>query len=143
MRLCVRSHGNMVAIKGAARLLAVALVALIGTAPIASSWHELTVRHVVCAEHGELTHLRAPQALGVTPIHDFGSAKGQPTEALDGHEHCASGFIVRGRTHLSVIRSVVRYTSPLAVIRDVCAPLASPGRSFVLASAPKTSPPTV
>jgi hypothetical protein len=143
MRLCVRSHGQIVALKGATRLLAVALVALIGTAPLASSWHELTVRHVVCAEHGELTHVRASQALGVTPIQDFGSAEGQPTETLDGHEHCASGFIVRGRAHRSVVRSVVRYTPPLAVIRDVGAPRACPGRSFVLASAPKTSPPTV
>ena len=143
MRLCVRSHGQIVALKGATRLLAVALVALIGTAPLASSWHELTVRHVVCAEHGELTHVRASQALGVTPIQDVGSAKGQPTETLDGHEHCASGFIVRGRAHRSVVRSVVRYTPPLAVIRDVGAPRACPGRSFVLASAPKTSPPSV
>jgi hypothetical protein len=142
MRLCVGSHGRIVTMKGAARLLAVALVAVVGTAPIASTWHEMTVRHVVCAEHGEMTHVPASQGLEVTPIRDFASAQRQQTETHDGHEHCASGFIVRGRAHLSVVRSVVRYTPPPTVVRDVSVPLACPGRSFVLASAPKTSPPS-
>lgn len=128
---------------GGAKLLAVALVALIGVAPISTSWHELTVRHVVCAEHGELTHVPASPAGGVTPRRDFSAAEGQPVETPDGHEHCASGFIVRGRVCLTVVRSVVRYTPPPVVVRDDGAPLACPGRSFVLASAPKTSPPTV
>ena len=41
----------------AARLLAAAAVAAVGFAQFATSWHEATVQHVVCAEHGELTHV--------------------------------------------------------------------------------------
>ena len=129
--------------KGAARLLVVALVALTGAAPLSSSWHELTVRHVMCAEHGELTDVPTAQGLSVAPIRSFSSVEGQPTEALEGHEHCTSSIIVRGRAHLSVVRSFVRFTPPRSVVRDLGAPLTSPGRAFVLASAPKTSPPSV
>jgi hypothetical protein len=129
--------------KGAARFLAFALIALTGVAPISSSWHELTVRHVVCAEHGELTDIPTSQGTGVSPNRSFSSVERQPTDALEGHEHCTSGFIVRGRAHLSVVRSFVRFTPPPSVVRDVGAPLTAPGRAFVLASAPKTSPPSV
>jgi len=55
-----RRHGLL---KDATRLLAFALIATMSFGPIASSWHELTVRHVVCAEHGELTHVRASRDL--------------------------------------------------------------------------------
>jgi hypothetical protein len=144
MRLCVRNHARLATLattNGAARLLAVALVALTGVAPISSSWHELTVRHVVCAEHGELTDVPTSQGLSAAPIRSFGSIEGRPTEAVEGHEHCTSSFIVRGRAHLAVVRSFVRFTPPPSVVRDLGAPLTSPGRAFVLASAPKTSPP--
>jgi len=59
----------------------------------------------------------------------------------EGHEHCSSGFLVRARLHLSVIRPVVRYTPPPAITREVLEIAVTPGRAFVLASAPKTSPP--
>jgi hypothetical protein len=143
MRLCVRDHACLATMKGAAKLLAVALIALTGVAPISSSWHELTVRHVVCAEHGELTDVPTAQGLIVAPIQKLSSIEGQPTKALEGHEHCTSSIIVRGRTRLSVVRSFVRFTPPPSVVRDLSAPLISPGRAFVLASAPKTSPPSV
>jgi hypothetical protein len=143
MRFCVRDHGRVATMKSAARLLAVALVALTGVAPISSSWHELTVRHVVCAEHGELTDVPTSQELSVAPIRHVSSIEGQPKAALEGHEHCTSSVIVRGRTHLSVVRSFVRFTPAPSVVRDLGAPLTFPGRAFVLASAPKTSPPTV
>jgi hypothetical protein len=126
----------------AAQLLVVALSAVVGLGPIASSRHELTVRHVICAEHGELTDVPTSRALGLTPSRAFSSVEGQPTEAIDGHEHCVSGFIVRPRARLAVVGSFVRFTPPAAVVRDVGAPPTSPGRAFVLASAPKTSPPT-
>ena len=129
----------------AARLLVVTLIATVGFAPIASSRHELTVRHVVCAEHGELTHVQTHVHAGTAaePTRDVVSVSSEDVDAAEGHEHCSDGFLVRGRLHVSVIRSVVRYTPPPAVAREVRETVVSPGRAFVLASAPKTSPPSV
>ncbi len=126
----------------AAQLLSFALVAMIVGAPIASSWHELTVRHVRCAEHGELTHVPASLGLAPAPARGAASAEGEATDVADGHDHCANDFLVRGRLHVSVIRPVVRFTPPPAVTRQVRERAADPGRAFVLASAPKTSPPS-
>jgi hypothetical protein len=137
-----RHHGLTTKASTAAQLLSFALVAMIVAAPIASSWHELTVRHVRCAEHGELTHVPASQGLAPAPARDVASAEGQATDVADGHDHCANGFLVRGRLHVSVIRTLVRFTPPPAVARQVRELTVSPGRAFVLASAPKTSPPS-
>jgi hypothetical protein len=43
---------------------------------------------------------------------------------------------------LSVVRAVVRYSPPPMIAREVREPAPAPGRAFVLASAPKTSPPS-
>jgi hypothetical protein len=141
MNVGARRHSSMRGSIRAAQLLVVALIAIVGLGPIASSRHELTVRHVVCAEHGELTDVPTSRGLDVTPTRSLSSVEGQPTEALEGHEHCASGLIVRERAHLSVVSSFVRFSPPPSVVRDAGAPLTFPGRVFVLASAPKTSPP--
>jgi hypothetical protein len=141
MNVSARRHSSRRGPVRAAQLLVVALIAVVGLGPIASSRHELTVRHVICAEHGELTDAPTSRGFGVTPTRSFSSVEGQPTEASEGHEHCTSGVIVRGRAHLSVVKSFVRFTPPPSVVRDVGAPLTLPGRVLVLASAPKTSPP--
>jgi hypothetical protein len=125
-----------------AKLLVIALIAAVGLAPIASSRHELTVRHVRCAEHGELTHVRATDGLSVEPSRQLASVEGETDNATDGHDHCSSGFLVRGRMHVSVLRSLVRFTPPPTVTREIRDVAATPGRAFVLASAPKTSPPS-
>ncbi len=128
-------------------MLVVTLIAAVGFAPIASSWHELTVRHVICAEHGELTdvqmHVQITSGAAAEAARGVVSVRSEDVGAADGHEHCANGFLVRGRLHVSVIRSQVRYTPPPAVAREVRETAVSPGRAFVLASAPKTSPPSV
>jgi hypothetical protein len=127
----------------AARLLVATLIAAVGLAPIASSRHELTVRHVRCAEHGELTHVQASQGLSVEPPRRFSSVENEGTDRVDGHDHCTNEFLVRGRLVVSIIRSLVRYTPPPAVARDVRdTAVVTPGRAFLLASAPKTSPPS-
>ncbi|MDB4982765.1 MAG: hypothetical protein JWM82_3517 [Myxococcales bacterium] len=125
-----------------AKLLVVALIAAVGLAPFANARHELTVRHVRCAEHGELTHIRAIDPLVLEPSRQLASVEGEGADAVDGHDHCSSGFLVRGRMHVSVVRSLVRFTPPPAVTREVREIAVSPGRAFVLASAPKTSPPS-
>jgi hypothetical protein len=123
-------------------VLVVALVATMGLAPLASSWHELTVRHVVCAEHGELTHARTTSTATTAPSRKFASVTNEEGEVAEGHEHCSNGFLVRGRLHISVIRSLFRYTPPPAIAREFREIAPTPGRAFVLASAPKTSPPS-
>jgi hypothetical protein len=143
MTVSAHRHSSTTGPIRAARWLAVVLIAVIGLGPIASSRHELTVRHVICAEHGELTDVPTARGFGVIATRSSSSVEGQPTAVLEGHEHCASGFIVRGRTQPSVVRSFVRFTPPPSVVRDLDAPATSPGRAFVLASAPKTSPPSV
>jgi hypothetical protein len=127
----------------AARLLVVTLIATVGFAPIANSRHELTVRHVRCAEHGELTHVQASQGVSVEPTRRFSSVENEETDRVDGHDHCTNAFLGRGRMVVSIIRPLVRYTPPPAVARDVRkTAVVTPGRAFVLASAPKTSPPS-
>ena len=127
----------------AARLLVIGLVATIGVSPIMSSRHELTVRHVRCAEHGELTHIQAGQGVTAESTRSFSSVEDEETDRVDGHDHCTNDFLVRGRLVVSIIRSLVRYAPPPAVARDVReTAVAPPGRAFVLASAPKTSPPS-
>jgi hypothetical protein len=123
-------------------LLVIALVATMGFAPIANSQHELTVRHVVCAEHGELTHVRATTGATGVDARGIASVTKEEGDVAEGHEHCSSGFLVRARLHHSVIRSLVRYTPPPVITREVREIAVNPGRAFVLASAPKTSPPS-
>jgi len=127
----------------AAQLLAVALVATIASSPIASSRHELTVRHVRCAEHGELTHVPTSRGLAVTEGRPYTSVGGVDLEALDAHEHCSSGCIVRKKLDVSVIRAPVRWAPPPSIARETRDLAPCPGRACVLASAPKTSPPSV
>lgn len=126
----------------AARVLAVAVVVAVGFAQFSTSWHEATVQHVICAEHGELTHVSrvdtgAPvQALGRAAI------KGADLEMADAHEHCGFVFAPASSPPSPIVRVAVKFEPPAAVRETRAAPAPHPGRAFVLASAPKTSPPT-
>src|SRR3569833_1121320 len=73
--------------------LAIALVAIATLAPLVTSWHEATVQHVRCAEHGELTHVAA--VVATVPMADARPGRATPS-AFDreqtgtpaGHDHC-------------------------------------------------------
>lgn len=127
----------------AVRLLAVTLIAAVGFAQFSTSWHEATVQHVVCAEHGELTHVssiasRAPaRALGRAAI------QAGDVEIADAHEHCGFVFAPASSPPSPVVRVAAKFEPPPIVAEKPGAPAPHPGRAFVLASAPKTSPPTV
>jgi hypothetical protein len=104
--------------------------------------HEAAVRHFRCAEHGDLTHV----AIGggeaaLSPSADRIGSNG--AQATSGHEHCAAAFTVRDGARPVVLKTLLRWSPPTAVPSATRSTLARPGRSFVLASAPKTSPPTV
>jgi hypothetical protein len=105
--------------------------------------HEVTVRHFRCAEHGELTHVAATSGQSLLPVP-------RPTDALrrgesnapDAHEHCAAAFTIRGGSSLPFVGGAARLAPPPQDRPPPLLPLVRE-RLFVLASAPKTSPPAV
>lgn len=122
------------------------LLAVTG-AQLSNTWHELTVRHVVCADHGEMTHVRL--SAGAKPGQQAAGAAAPGASAQDpalpeGHEHCALALIVQAGTQAPARATTARFLPPPPV-GATHAPLTviGPGRIFVLASAPKTSPPAV
>jgi len=120
--------------------IAVMAAALLGQLLTVS--HEATVRHFRCAEHGDLTHVAITGAeAALSPSADrIGAHQGL---ASDGHEHCAAAFTVRDGARPVVIKALVRYAPPPVVVREPRSIVGLPGRLIVLASAPKTSPPSV
>jgi hypothetical protein len=140
MRRCAGSHG----FSAAAKSLAVVVIA---AATLAQFWelsHEVTVRHFRCAEHGELTHV-APMALDPSPSgarRPGDALRAQVVETVDAHEHCAPIFSVEGSGCAPVVRAAARCTPPPSVMRAAPVVATFIGRAFVLASAPKTSPPS-
>ena len=103
--------------------------------------HEAAVRHFRCAEHGELTHA-AVDRLEVALSRTGDSVGSNEAQASEGHEHCSAAFTVRDGAQPPVIRIVGRYSPPPIAVRLTRTTVEQPGRLFVLASAPKTSPPS-
>jgi hypothetical protein len=143
MLRCAPHHGRTGCTKLAARLLVLIFVATMGAAPIAASWHELTVGHFICSEHGELTHAPVASGSDVGPTGKVACVKRSLPEALAGHDHCSEGFVVPKRLLVSVVSSASILPAPPAIMRASRAIAVRGGRSFVLAHAPKTSPPSV
>jgi len=123
-------------------LLAGVLLLVATLAPFSESWHETNVRHVRCAEHGELTHVAVS---GAVDAHGAGTthlAVNRDDEGtLAGHEHCDFTFVVQGSARTAAVRTTVRVLPPSVVATRPALVLPAPGRAFLLASAPKTSPP--
>jgi hypothetical protein len=130
--------------RGAPVLLSIAMAAVVLAAPISTAWHELTVQHVLCAEHGELTHVGTTHELSVGAVRNLAAIEAQRggIETAGGHDHCSLGCVVRSGVLASVVRTAARYVPP--VTSTLTKPALPPcfGRGFVLASAPKTSPPS-
>jgi hypothetical protein len=127
-------------------LLAGLLLLVAGVAPFTASWHEASVQHVRCAEHGELTHVVvSTDARAVADARRAGAARlslnggdaGTPAE----HEHCEFAFIVQSSGQPAAVHTTVRTLPPSVVAPRPALSLPAPGRAFVLACAPKTSPP--
>ncbi|HXI56444.1 MAG TPA: hypothetical protein VNO55_10315 [Polyangia bacterium] len=132
----------------AARWLALAVLLMAGGTQLTASWHEMAVRHVLCAAHGELTHVKvaATTAASGAQRDQEGSSSyvsPLPTEAADGHEHCAVALIVQSGIQAPSAPVATACSPPPAAIHLTPVALPTPGRSTVLASAPKTSPPSV
>ncbi len=125
----------------AARLFAAAAVVLVGFAQFSESWHEMTVRHVLCAEHGELMHVASQSHRGPVQALRHDVIESANTETVEAHEHCGFVFSLQSSAPSPIIRVAVRYEPPRAATHRPADPALPPGRAFVLASAPKTSPP--
>jgi len=102
--------------------------------------HELSVRHVMCEEHGELTHLTLAAAPREASFPGVELDSGEVAAALP-HDHCEVAFAPGALPH----PRPPRLAATLLDVRPGVAPApAEPtagGRDVVLASAPKTSPP--
>lgn len=128
----------------AAKSIAVLVTAAATLAQFFALSHEVTVRHFRCAEHGELTHVAATaiDRQSVEPRRAVDVIRTQVTETVDAHEHCATAFTVEGSAAAPVVRVPVRLTPSPSVSRAEPVVAVGFGRAFILASAPKTSPPS-
>ena len=126
-----------------ARLLALAAIVATGFAQFSTSWHEASVQHVRCAEHGEMTHVEVVANPVPSPLsrHNVVGAS-DPIGPAGGHDHCGFVFAVQGGAQIPVVRVAIKLAPPPLVASRPVEPAPLPGRAFVLASAPKTSPPS-
>jgi hypothetical protein len=127
----------------AARVL-LALVASALLALPAQLAHFLLVRHVVCAEHGELVHA-GPGA--ERPAARVGAERRTPGVALRAaavgheHEHCAFASAARDGLAVGRQRAIVAAAAlPVAALSSA-RPLLQGPRVVLFRLAPKTSPP--
>jgi hypothetical protein len=128
----------------ATKSFTVAVMAAAMVAQLLAISHEMTVRHFRCAEHGELTHVAAMTAAPSEPAaqRTNDAFRARDTEATDAHEHCGVTFTVEGNSCTPSIGSVTSAAPPVVAPRPAPSAISWRGRAFVLASAPKTSPPS-
>jgi hypothetical protein len=113
-------------------------------AQLLSISHEMTVRHFRCAEHGELTHVAAmvaaPAEALSQPTND--AFRTRDAETGDAHEHCGVAFTIEGSSCTPSTGGTSSVVPPPPVPRPAPSTVSWRERAFVLASAPKTSPPS-
>jgi hypothetical protein len=121
------------------RTVALFVSALCLTGQLLAVAHEATERHVLCAEHGELTHVRSAPVSSTDP--DRNDVVNAWPEVAPGHDHC--GFVARvsrrqaGRSIL-VVNSA---PEPRPRPQPAPAPIVRPQTELILLSAPKIAPP--
>jgi hypothetical protein len=139
----MRGRGGNHGLSAAARVLALAVVGATLLGQFESFSHELTVRHVRCAEHGELTHV--PLALASAPATLAATNRGPALERqagtpADAHEHCGLAFTLEGNAAAPVPQTH-GVLPPPPPVPTPAAPRLQSGRTTALSAAPKTSPP--
>lgn len=140
MRLRAGNHGAT----ASAKAFTVAVMAAATLAQLFSISHEMTVRHFRCAEHGELTHVAAlaPGTLEIPVRRANDALRAQGNETADAHEHCGVAFTIEGSSCTPSVDGAIGTVSPPASPHPAPGLVARRGRVAVLASAPKTSPPS-
>jgi hypothetical protein len=141
----MRRRGGNHRASAAARTFTVAVMAAVIFAQLLSLSHEMTVQHFRCAEHGELTHVASLAGAGATEgpsSRAHTAVRGPAREAGDAHEHCGVVFTVEGSSCSLSPGDAIGAVTPAPAVRPIPARAVPSGRAFVLASAPKTSPPS-
>ena len=128
----------------ALRLFTAVLLAAVGGAQFSSAWHEASIRHVQCTEHGEAIDLGVVASVA-SPVRDGAASagmEGADSAETTSHDHCSLVLAFRASARARLVRLATRFEPPPVVVRPASEPTRRPGRAFVLASAPKTSPPS-
>lgn len=124
--------------RGLSRTVALFVSAVCLTGQLLVVAHEATERHVLCAEHGELTHVRV--GLAWSPARSHGDALDAQAEAAPGHDHC--GFVAHlTRQQLRPILLVSAAPEPAPRLHPAPPPVVPPEAELILLSAPKIAPP--
>ncbi len=123
-----------------------ALALLAATAAVLGQFlalsHEIAVRHARCAEHGEITHVQLAGATATATPPAIAGLWAQKGEPRPGHEHCTTALTLHSTAGTRVYRHAIQSPPVPAPIPVWKVPPAR-DRAFLLASAPKTSPPSV
>ena len=89
-----------------------ALAALLLVALVAEVAHRASVGHVVCPEHGELTHIAQAAAPSTSSTWD-GAPRVVPSDhGQPSHEHCALGCVRRDGFDLALVEPGVALVPP-------------------------------
>jgi hypothetical protein len=126
------------------RCLAGALATLALVGQLASFAHLVLVRHVTCAEHGELIEVGHERALAVATAHaDSPGIATAATGQAHGHDHCLLAPMRRDRVALGAPHALdCAHVDAFGTIGRVGARLIPPPIAVILL-APKSSPPLV
>lgn len=129
----------------AAKSFTVAVMAAAMVAQLLSISHEMTVRHFRCAEHGELTHVAAmigTEVAGPAAPRANDALRARENDAASAHEHCGVAFTIEGSSCTPSAGGAIGTVASPPVARPAAAAIVLAERVRVLASAPKTSPPS-
>jgi len=109
---------------------------------INASVHEIAVRHVICAEHGDMAH--AGQSTGPASSESATPATPalQSDRSVSSHEHCPLPGILGRQATLPSAQQGPTPVAQLAAAPAHAGRSVAPGARLLL-SAPKTSPPRV
>jgi hypothetical protein len=121
---------------------ALATLALVGQ--LASFAHLVLVRHVTCAEHGELIEVGREHAVAVVTPHAAGAGiASAATGETHGHDHCLLAPMRRDRVALGAPNALdCEHVDAYGTIGRVVARQVPPPIAVILL-APKSSPPRV
>jgi hypothetical protein len=125
----------------ASRVMAVmaSLVAVLGQ--FFALHHEISIQHVRCAEHGELTDVAAAHGWSAGSAADLSVLRNEEAQAAGGHDHCSTACVLKTGAKSPVTRISFLLVAPL--VRLLPAGVVPAGnRALLLAAAPKTSPPS-
>ncbi len=138
----MRIRGGNRGASAAANAFTVVMMAAVTIAQLLSISHEITVRHFRCSEHGELTHAATVEVAAIPAQRANHALRSQEDQTPDTHEHCGVAFTIEGSSCTPSSGGTIGTVTPELVQPPMLAVAAIGRRPDILASAPKTSPPS-